>query len=174
MNNSVKSATDLEERAEAYHPAPHNQYAKFDQSTGEQVHDDYGRELPDPVPMAPPVGYTRQPSLSEQIRAMVVSEQLRAAAMAAGEETFEEADDFDIGDEFDQDRHSPYEADFDPMTPEERAALSTQGRDADRILTKEEKSSLSSKAKKNKASGDQPDPGIGSDSDDLAGEAGAL
>lgn len=72
-----------------------------------------GREKPDPTPMAPPIGYKRQPSLAEQIRAMVRSEALAAAARNAGAETFEEADDFDVGDDFDP--SSPYEDQFDPV-----------------------------------------------------------
>lgn len=128
-------------------------YSKFDVETGEQVHDSRGREIPDPTPMQPPVGYNPQPSLAQQIRQMVVSERLAMEAREAGAETFEEADDFDVGDDFEAERHSPYEANFDPMTPQERAALTTQGRNPDLILTEEEKASLSSKAPKAKPRG---------------------
>lgn len=129
-------------------PAPSTDYTKADQETGEIVHDEAGREIPDPNPMQPPVGYNRQPSLAEQIRAAVVSEKLREVALAAGVETFEEADDFDVGDDFEAERNSPYEANFDPMTPHERAALASQGRDLDSILTAEEKAALTPKPKK--------------------------
>lgn len=71
-----------------------------------------GRELLDPTPMAPPVGYKRQPSLAEQIREMVRSERLAADLEAAGYETFDEAEDFEIGDDYDP--TSPYEQHFDP------------------------------------------------------------
>lgn len=114
-------------------------YSKFDQETGVQTHDEHGREIPDPTPMQPPVGYTRQPTIAEQMRAMILSERLAQEAREAGAETFEEADDFDVGDDWDQERHSPYEANFDPMTAQERAALASQGRDPERILTPEEK-----------------------------------
>lgn len=74
-----------------------------------------GQELPDPTPMAPPVGFMRQPSLSERIRDMVRSEALRVAAESSGLETLDEADDFDVGDEVDP--HSEWENDFDiPVT----------------------------------------------------------
>lgn len=43
---------------------------------------------------------------------MVRSERLAAEAAAAGYESFEEADDFEVGDDFDP--SSPYETDFDP------------------------------------------------------------
>lgn len=74
--------------------------------------DDRRRFIPDPTPIAPPVGYIKQPSLAEQIRSMVRSERLRQEVEAAGAETFEESDDFDIGDDYDPD--SPYEPVFDP------------------------------------------------------------
>lgn len=63
-----------------------------------------GQELPDPTPVAPPVGYKKQPSMADIIR-----EQVRLAKLAeeAGVETFEEANDFEVGDDFDPD--SPYE-----------------------------------------------------------------
>lgn len=71
-----------------------------------------GQELPDPTPMQPPVGFIKQESLHDKIRAMVVSEKLRMEAQAAGKETFEEADDFDVEDDYDP--TSPYEEIFDP------------------------------------------------------------
>lgn len=69
-----------------------------------------GAEIPDPVPMAPPVGFKRQQPLHERIRAMVQHEYLRARE--SGEyESPEEADDFII----------PGEDNMDPR--EERFAL---------------------------------------------------
>lgn len=69
-------------------------------------------ELPDPVPMAPPVGYRRQPSLLDQVREMVRSEQLALEARRAGMETFEESEDFEVED---YDPRSPWEDVFDPV-----------------------------------------------------------
>lgn len=71
-----------------------------------------GREYPDPTPVAPPVGFIKQPPLHDLIKQMVRSEALKRAAMQADAETFEEADDFDVGDDFDP--TSPYEEVFDP------------------------------------------------------------
>lgn len=68
--------------------------------------------IPDPTPIAPPLGYIKQPSITERIRDMVRSEHLRAAAEAAGAETFEEANDFDVGDDYDP--NSPYEEVYEP------------------------------------------------------------
>lgn len=54
-----------------------------------------GAEIPDPTPMAPALGFKRQPPLHERIRAMVQHEYSRVAAERAVE-TMEEADDFII------------------------------------------------------------------------------
>lgn len=79
--------------------------------------DKFGREIPDPIPMQPPVGYKRTPPLRDQIREMVRSERLRLEAEAAGAETFEEADDFDVDDDLDP--YSPFEEVFEglPLPP---------------------------------------------------------
>lgn len=71
-----------------------------------------GKFYGNPTPVAPPIGYKKQPSLHEQIREMVRSEKLRQEVEAAGFETLEEADDFDVGDDYDP--TSPYEYNFDP------------------------------------------------------------
>lgn len=73
----------------------------------------------DPRPMAPPVGFKRQPSLSEQIRDMVRSERLRQEVEAAGVETFDEADDFYIEDD-PPDPNTPYETNFEVPVAELR------------------------------------------------------
>lgn len=87
--------------------------------------DSFGREKPDPVPMQPPVGYKRTPPLRDQIREMVRSERLRLEAEQSGQETFEEADDFEVGEDFDP--SSPYEEVFEgvplPPTLEQQANL---------------------------------------------------
>lgn len=82
----------------------------------EKPQDARGRELPDPTPMAPPVGFKKQKSLTEQIREQIRSEALRFAAESAGAETFEDADDFEVGD---FDPSSPYEEQFEPTPIEE-------------------------------------------------------
>lgn len=70
-----------------------------------------GREIPDPVPMQPPIGYKATPSIMDQVRDMIKSESLRLAAQQSGMETFEEADDFEVGDDYDP--SSPYEEVFE-------------------------------------------------------------
>lgn len=70
------------------------------------------REILDPTPMQPPIGYTRRPSLADQIRDAVRNEKLAQELAAQGVETFEEADDFDIPDD-PIDPTTPYEGDFE-------------------------------------------------------------
>lgn len=74
-----------------------------------------GSEVPDSVPMQPPLGYRRQPTMVEYIRDMVRSEQLRAAAEASEMESFEEADDFDVADEFEPISAYEFEEIFEPV-----------------------------------------------------------
>lgn len=68
-------------------------------------------EISDPVPMAPPLGYQETPDLIDQIRMMIRQENW-ASDNSPIDETFEEADDFDVGDDIDP--QSPYEDDFEP------------------------------------------------------------
>lgn len=75
----------------------------------------FGQEVPDPVPVAPPVGYQRQPTMVELIRDMI-KRQASELAAEKGHETFEEAEDFDVED---VDPSSPYEEFFEPTPLEE-------------------------------------------------------
>lgn len=72
-----------------------------------------GQELPDPVPMAPPVGYMQTPDLKDIIRDMLRHEKLNAELRAHGIETFDESEDFEIEDDA-ADPQTEYEAEFDP------------------------------------------------------------
>lgn len=76
-----------------------------------------GELIPDPVPIAPPIGYVKHPSMVEIVRDMVRSEKLKQLAEEAGAETFEESEDFDIPDDPVQ-MESPYENEFDPPVEE--------------------------------------------------------
>lgn len=84
--------------------------------------DSAGLELVDGRPMEPPLGYEPSVSLHEQIAMAVRNHAVQEAIKAAGGETFEEAEDFDVGDDFDP--TSPYEAYFEPITE----------RDVDRLV----------------------------------------
>lgn len=76
-----------------------------------------GGEIVSSVPMAPPIGFHKQPSMVEHIRNMVRSEQLRMAAEAAGQESFEEADDFDVDDDPEPASAYEFEEVFEPAPP---------------------------------------------------------
>lgn len=73
-----------------------------------------GRQVPDPTPIAPPIGYKKQPSMVEIVREMVRSERLKQEAEQAGMETFEESEDFEVGDEPFEELKSGFENDYDP------------------------------------------------------------
>lgn len=82
--------------------------------------DEKGREVPDPTPVAIPAGFKRPDTLAEQVRRVVrdLSEQAKEGEY----DTFEEAEDFEVGDDLDP--LSPYEEVFDPalgraVTPKE-------------------------------------------------------
>lgn len=73
-----------------------------------------GVEYPNPTPMEPPIGFVPYEPIHEQIRRMV----LRELHSQAGEEEYdtpEEADDFEIGDDYDP--QSPWEEQFEPTMP---------------------------------------------------------
>lgn len=93
---------------------------KVDPETGEFLQDELGFELPDPTPVAPPLGYVKQPSMFDIIRAQV-QQQLSAIALAEGKESWEDAEDFDVGDDFDP--ISPHEGAWDLSVEEIKQAL---------------------------------------------------
>lgn len=74
--------------------------------------DDDGREVPDPTPLSLPAGFKRPETLAEQVQRLVRGALSRQAA-EQGFETWEESEDFDVGD--DDDPHTPYEQEFDPV-----------------------------------------------------------
>lgn len=80
--------------------------------------DPYGREILNPTPMQPPLGYKPVPSLAEQVR-----QQIRAYKHLDDNEpeTEEEADDFEIED--DPMPPSRWENDLIPSIKETRARL---------------------------------------------------
>lgn len=103
-------------------------------ATGEVRLDKEGREIPDPNPVEVPAGMKRPETLAEQVQRLVRTS-ISAHAALHGQESFEEADDFDIEDDFDP--STPYETHFDPVigrditpadfqNPEKRAYLREQ------------------------------------------------
>lgn len=67
-----------------------------------------GHEVPDPEPVAVPVRFQAPESLEDRIKRIIRAD-LSARAQAQGFETFEEADDFEVGDDYDP--RSPHELD---------------------------------------------------------------
>lgn len=91
---------------------------RIDEHTGEviEVLNDKGWEVPDPKPMAIPGGFQRPATMEERLLRFIRHE-VSQAAKDKNYETFEEADDFDVGDDFDP--QSPYEVFFDPVLQRE-------------------------------------------------------
>lgn len=85
--------------------------------------DNEGREIGDPVPMSPPVGYTPELSMIEIVRQQIRGEHLRLAALNSEMETFEEADDFEVSEGDEIDIISPWEEQFDPVESAVRSRL---------------------------------------------------
>lgn len=72
------------------------------------------RFVPDPEPVAIPVGMKRPATLAEQVARLCRSQEFNRLMDSQGFETFEEADDFDIPDDLlPPDPGSPYEDNFD-------------------------------------------------------------
>lgn len=109
---------------------------------------DGAKQVVDGTPMAPPIGYKPTPSMVDIVRQMVRSERLAQAAREAGHETFEESEDFDVGDE-PEDLRSGFENDFDPPLEE----LLKAGREA--LATRQLNSAASSASA---PPSDGPDP----------------
>lgn len=72
-----------------------------------------GREVPDPKPLALPLGFKRPETLQEQVQRLIRTS-MSAYAQAHDQESFEDADDFDIEDD-PLDPSTPYEMEFDPV-----------------------------------------------------------
>lgn len=76
-----------------------------------------GKEYPDPRPMELPFGHEPHEPVWEMIRRMVLEHAKQAAEKEEGEEfdTEEEANDFDVGDDYDP--ASPWEEHHEPTDP---------------------------------------------------------
>lgn len=76
--------------------------------------DELGREIPDGRPMEPPLGFKPTPDLMETIRAMIINE--KALDALNEPETFEEAENFNTGEDMGPEDYEPY---FEPTSTEE-------------------------------------------------------
>lgn len=142
--------------------------SRVDPGTGEVIStlDENRSELLDGTPVAPPIGYVKQPTMHEIMRQFVASEMLRKEAEANGFDNAEEADDFDVGDDDEIRRHTQYELDADPEYLAARADLIDRHNNPDKYKdedTTEEggegvKTPSGPKAAKSKAKPSSPEP----------------
>jgi len=72
-----------------------------------------GKEILNRTPISIPLGFSRPKSITEQIAEFVTNQKIQEQLDAAGFETFEDAEDFEIGDDYESLPESKYEADFD-------------------------------------------------------------
>lgn len=91
--------------------------------------DAFGREILSSVPVEPPLGYVKRPSIADQIRDAI--RQASIEAHAAGAETEEEANDFDVDE--DMEPTSPWENDFE-VNPLYESLLALQSKDPRDLL----------------------------------------
>lgn len=126
-------------------------------SARERFIDPDGRELVDPTPVAPPVGYERRPSMVDIIRAQV-REHASRYAEDNDMETFDEADDFVIGDDYDP--SSPYEENFDPVGFEPGAARKfvTEQEEKRHKALKKKEAEIVERHEKSRAASERPKP----------------
>lgn len=87
--------------------------------------DEFGHELVDGRSMEPPLGYEPSKSIQDMIAEAVRGREVQKALAELGEETFEDADDFNVGDDLDP--TSPHEAYFEPITEDQLADLVRRG-----------------------------------------------
>lgn len=71
-----------------------------DPCDGKAFHDNFGREVVNPLPLAPPVGYRPEPTVMEMIEQQLAY-RLQQLAGEDVIETQEDADDFDMDEEWD-------------------------------------------------------------------------
>lgn len=88
--------------------------ARSDNPYGLPRLNDKGAEVPDPVPIELPAGFSIPETIAQSIQRLVRGAVSRAAH-EQGLETFEESEDFDMDEEEDDDKTSPYETHFDPV-----------------------------------------------------------
>lgn len=74
-----------------------------------------GEEILSSTPLAVPLGFKKPQSISDKIAEFVYNQRLQEKLDAAGVETFEDAEDFEIGDDFEALPPSKYEGDFDNL-----------------------------------------------------------
>lgn len=75
--------------------------------------DKYGHETLDPTPMALPLDHEIPESIEDKIKRLIASERFQQSMEAQGYETFDEADDFDVGDDFEAEPNSQWELSAD-------------------------------------------------------------
>lgn len=138
MKNSEKAAG---QKMEGNFPVDQYQIDEFDPETGvlkftkrisrqDRFLNAAGQEIVDSRPMSPALGKKPEMHIRDYVKTLVHSERLMQELEAQGAETFEEANDFEVGDDYFPD--SQYENDLEPslseLIREGTASLSAKAR----------------------------------------------
>lgn len=135
-----------------------------------------GQEVPDPTPAAVPIGFRHQLPLAERIKRMVRNE-LSVAAQERGAESFEEANDFEVGDDDDPigQKYLDEDDEFTPNDPHVKEAMEREepsikkrlqeSQKAKDALSQRPRQSSPQDSKSRQESKDRP---VSDDSDDLS------
>lgn len=112
-----------------------------------------GQEMPDPRPHAPSLGQKPEVHIRDYIRTLVHNERLQADLDAAGHDTFEEANDFEVGEDYFPD--SQYENDLEPtvaeLIREGTASLSAKAR-----AEEKRQADIKARERETRSQGDDP------------------
>lgn len=133
-------------------------------------YDKEGREIPDDTPVEMPLGFKHPPTIQEMIQQAIRVEMSRQAA-EQGMESFEESDDFEVGEEF-EDNLTPFE--LKEMQEEYIIPAPKGGGKDERVESAESVKGVESSGRVGAESkgGDQPGPG--SVADDSKGKSEAV
>lgn len=119
-------------------------------------YDEFGRELENVDPVEMPVKFKRPPTIHEMIAQAVRSESWKRKMESEGRETFEEANDFDVGDDVEPD--SRYEvADDSEFAFQEQQLLERAGKDLEQEKLEREERKKVKKAEGKKEGNDGVD-----------------
>lgn len=124
-----------------------------------------GREIPDPIPLKPALSRQRARSIRDHVVDVVRSENFRRSMEDQGQETFEDADDFDVDDDIDP--SSPYEEFFEGEYEQLRQARI----EASLSKTKREKKRAKARQADNPSVNPGPDASDGAGPSSKAGPA---
>lgn len=123
-----------------------------------------GQEVPDPTPVAMPLGHINPEPLEVRMRRMIQME-MSQEAMRQGYESFEEANDFNVGDG-DDERFTDEDDIFTPNDPHVQNAFEREEPVVRERLTKAQKEAQEKKATEGRKAKAKPAPADDAEGDE--------